>query len=199
MKDGFLIFAGMKVIPELQALLQRVEQRFGRSVNTTSVFEALSVDIERQTGSLLSASSLKRFWGYVSVDTAPRVASLDILARYAGEKDFNSFCRSLKSETGNSAFFSAESLSVAELKPGSRIQVGWDPDRVVVLEYLGVYRFRVEESFNSKLQKDDTFELSDLIVGCPMFLSRIQRAGKTIPAYVAGAKDGITQIRVLSR
>ncbi|MBR1870043.1 MAG: hypothetical protein IJ799_08290 [Bacteroidales bacterium] len=59
------------------------------------------------------------------------------------------------------------------------------------------FRFRVEESFNSKLQKDDTFELSDLIAGCPLFLSRVQRGKRVLPAYVAGSKDGITQIRVL--
>ncbi len=187
----------MKTIPELQALLQRVENKYGRAIDTTSAFEALSIDIERQTGERISSSSLKRFWGYVNSDTAPRVASLDILAKYIGQKDFNSFCKILRSEDGTSVFFGAESLSVASLTPGNRIQLGWDPNRLLTLEYLGNFRFRVEESYNSKLLAGDCFELSDLIVGCPMFLSRIYRDGKTTPPYVAGAKDGITFIKIL--
>ena len=112
------IFAYMKAIPELQALLQRVENKYGRAIATTSAFEALSIDIERHTGERISSSSLKRFWGYVNSDTAPRVASLDILAKYIGQKDFNSFCKS------NTAILDGCSCSTHSFLAACRKRIG---------------------------------------------------------------------------
>ena len=67
--------------PELAHLLELVVQRYGRSVNTSTDFESLSVVIEHETGDYLSASTLKRLWGYVSLHPAPRFSTLDVLAR----------------------------------------------------------------------------------------------------------------------
>ena len=60
-------------IPELMYLLRRVEEKYGRSINTSTDFEALSVTIEREIGEFVSSSTLKRLWGYVSLHPAPRV------------------------------------------------------------------------------------------------------------------------------
>ena len=62
-------------IPELTYLLSEVERKYNRRIATTNDFESLSVVIEHYTGELLSASTLKRLWGYVSLNPTPRVAS----------------------------------------------------------------------------------------------------------------------------
>ena len=73
-----------KLIPELNYLLTQVEKHYGRRVATATDFEALSVFIEHETGELLSASTLKRLWGYVSSRPSPRKDTLDILCRFIG-------------------------------------------------------------------------------------------------------------------
>lgn len=49
-----------KIIPELNCLLEEVEKVYGRKILTTTDFEALSVVLERETGEMLSSSTLKR-------------------------------------------------------------------------------------------------------------------------------------------
>ena len=65
-----------KIVPELNYLLAEVEKRYGRRLSTSADFEALSVVVEHESGELISASTLKRLWGYVTYpeDVHPQCA-----------------------------------------------------------------------------------------------------------------------------
>lgn len=181
--------------PQLQHLLDSVGRHFGHTIATSTDFEILSLDIERETGDHLSASTLKRLWGYVSLHPVPRVATLDVLSRYIGFKNFQEFCLSLKND-GNevSGFFGTSCISVKDLRAGERIRLGWAPDRLVEMRYLGNFEFVVEESRNSKLLAGDRFELSDIISGCPLCINRILRNGKYTRPYIAAMKEGLNLV-----
>lgn len=181
-------------IPQLQHLLEEVGRQFGRTIVTSTDFELLSLDIERKTGEHLSASTLKRLWGYVSLHPVPRVATLDVLSRYIGLRNFQDFCQSLKSSEGNSDFFGATCISVKDLQEGERIRLGWAPDRLIEMRYLGHFEFIVEAAQNAKLLPGDRFELSDIIQGCPLCISRILRDGKYTRPYMAAMKDGLNLV-----
>ena len=184
-------------MPELAYLLDEVEQKYGRRIATTTDFESLSVVIEHQIGEMLSSSTLKRLWGYVSLNPTPRISTLDILSRFTGHKDFKTFCQSLTdSNVFSSTFFTSRYLSVSELKENSKVIVGWDPDRCVEMRYLGDFTFEIEKSVNSKLKIGDRFELSDIILGYPLFITRILRDGEYTPAFVAGQGGGINLLTV---
>lgn len=186
-----------KNIPELSYLLSEVEREYGRRVATTTDFESLSVVIEHETGELLSASTLKRLWGYVSLNPTPRISTLDILSRFTGHRDFKAFCHNLtESKIYSSKFFSSRYLAVSDLAENAKVVVGWDPDRLAELRYLGHFEFEVEKSVNSKLKAGDKFELSDIIIGYPMYITRILRNGEYTTAYVAGQHEGIKLIEV---
>ena len=184
-------------MPELAYLLEEVEKKYGRRIATTTDFESLSVVIEHQIGELLSSSTLKRLWGYVSLNPTPRVATLDILSRFVGQKNFKAFCESLKdSKAFVSTFFTARYQTVAELTPGVTVTIGWAPNRLVRLNYLGDFQFEVVSSENSQLLPGDRFELSEIIVGYPLYISRILRDGEYTPSYVAGQQGGINLLKV---
>lgn len=184
-------------MPELAYLLEEVEKKYGRRIATTTDFESLSVVIEHQTGELLSSSTLKRLWGYVSLNPTPRVATLDILSRFVGHRNFKAFCTSLKdSKAFVSTFFTAKCQTVAELTRGVSVTIGWAPNRLVRLCYLGDFQFEVVSSENSQLQSGDRFELSEIIVGYPLYISRILRHGEYTPSYVAGQQGGINLLKV---
>ncbi len=188
----------MKQIPELAYLLKRVEDRYGRVVSTSTDFESLSVTIERETGDFISSSTLKRLWGYVSLHPAPRVATLDVLSRFVGCKSFADFRKSLKEDPAFvSGFFTAKFVSAADLCQGSMVLIGWAPDRLVKLEYLGDERFCVVSSENSQLIQGDTFTAAQFILGYPMFVDRILRDGQWTPSYVAGKTDGLNILEIL--
>lgn len=185
-------------IPELNYLISMVEKRFGRSISTSNDFEALSIVIEYETHDHISASTLKRLWGYVTSNPTPRVSTLDILARFVGFKDFKAFCREICSTDGmESSYFLSECLMAEDLAPGDMVVVGWNPNRIIKLLHLGGTRFRVEDKGKSRLEQNDEFDCVSFLLGSPLYISNIIRSGTPIGAYVAGSAKGLTQIRVI--
>ncbi len=182
--------------PEVTVLKRSVEKRFGNRVATSADFDLLSDSVLKCVGEGLSASTLKRLWGYVNLNPKPRLSTLDILSRYLGFMDFNAFCEDLvKSNTISSGFFNSVAINSADLKEGARIQVGWLPNRVVTLLYHGSNNYEVVESVNSKLMVGDMVELESIVVGYPLYIPRILRNGEYTPAFVAGRNEGISTLK----
>lgn len=71
---------------EIHYLIRRVETSFGKAVVTARHFDELRESINVRTGVLLSATTLKRLWGYLDEPVEPRQHTLDVLCRYAGWK-----------------------------------------------------------------------------------------------------------------
>ena len=187
-----------KEIPELQYLLELVEKQYGRKLSTTTDFESLSVIIEKATGDLLSSSTLKRLYGYVSLNTVPRKTTLDILSRFIGNRDYETFRISLSNDPQfSSRFFSAKTVTTSELTAGDRLRIGWPANRIVTLNYLGDDLFEVETSVNASLVKGDRFRQVSFMKGYPLYLSRILRDGDYTPAYVAGMNSGLNLIEIV--
>ena len=188
-----------KEIPELQYLLELVEKQYGRKLSTTTDFESLSVIIEKATGDLLSSSTLKRLYGYVSMNTVPRKTTLDILSRFIGNRDYETFRISLSNDPQfSSRFFSAKTVTTSELKAGDRLRIGWPANRIVTLNYLGDDLFEVDTSVNASLVKGDRFRQVSFMKGYPLYLSRILRNGDYTPAYVAGMNSGLNLLEVVN-
>ena len=188
-----------KEIPELQYLLELVEKQYGRKLSTTTDFESLSVIIEKTTGELLSSSTLKRLYGYVSLNTVPRKTTLDILSRFIGNRDYETFRISLSNDPQfSSRFFSAKTVTTSELKAGDRLRIGWPANRIVTLNYLGDDLFEVETSVNASLVKGDRFRQVSFMKGYPLYLSRILRNGDYTPAYVAGMNSGLNLLEIVN-
>lgn len=184
-------------IPELNYLLSLVEKQYGRKLVSTSDFESLSIDIEREIRDLISASTLKRLYGYVSMHTIPRKSTLDILSRYIGRRNYSEFCKEIKhSSAFTSTFFSAKTVHTGDLRAKDIVQIGWAPDRIVTLEYLGEDNFIVEESVNSQLRRDDRFSLTCFMLGYPLYVPRLLRNGEWTTPYIAGTQNGLNLLEV---
>lgn len=127
----------------------------------------------------------------------PRKATLDALASYAGFRDYRAFLEDLNaSKMASSGFFSKDRLDAATLQEGDTIQIGWRPDRIVTLSYLGERRFRVVSSINAKLEEDDLFEATTIVKGFPLILPFILRKGEKTDSFIAGRDGGITFIKM---
>lgn len=178
---------------EIEELKSLVEQHYGKVLCTTTDFEEYSLYVSRHTGAHVSASTLKRIWGYVNDKHKPRKYTLDILARCIGHDDFTAFVTWLKTSSRyNSSFFSANQLISGELAVGDMVEVGWSPNRQVSLRYLGDSRYKVIESKNSKMRAGDEFITGCFIKGQPLYLPFIQRDGNRTPPFVAGRNGGLT-------
>lgn len=182
-------------IPEIALLLEEVERKYGRKVNTSTDFESLSVVIEREIGEYISSSTLKRLWGYVTLKPTPRISTLDVLCRFIGYPSFAEYREALKHLGAvSSAFFTTPYISSADLKPGDNVLIGWPPNRLVTLQYDGDDTYTVVKAENSKLQVGDRFRASQFLLGYPLYIDRVQRPDGTTPSYVAGKNGGLNRV-----
>lgn len=184
--------------PEILALMTAVEERFERKPATSTQFIMLSYAIESVTGEHISASTLKRLWGYVNSAPAPRVSTLDILSQYVGFRSFRMFCENLRAgKEEASAFFKTAFVSAEELEKGALVELGWTPDRLIRVEHLGGGSFRVVATQNSKLRIGDEFEAVSFMSGYPLCLSGVLRDGKLTSPFIGGKKGGLTIVRIV--
>ena len=187
-------------IPEITALRGCVESTYGHTLQTHNAFISLVDAIGATLHEHLSESTLERLWGYSTREVgAISLRTLDVLSRYVGKASWKDFCQGLKASSPvESEEFSGESVVSMRLKPGTRLQLGWLPDRLVTVTYIGQNRFVVEESLNSSLKPGDSFECLQLQAGRPLYLDRFRRAGSQEEArYVAGERNGLTLVKEL--
>lgn len=181
--------------PEIIELLTAVEGRFKRKLQTTTDFDELSLSLKSSEGAPISPSTLKRLWGYVSDAHQPRPQTLDMLSRYVGYPHFSAFCHHLKTSTAyNSSFFTTKQIQSKDLLRGDRVEIGWAPNRYVLLQYEGRNRFRVVEAKETKLLPGDCFETSCFLQGQPLLVSYVQRGSRKTAPFVAGRNGGLTLI-----
>ena len=182
---------------ELSALRQAVERRYALRLATSADFAALSEDMQAKLGKNVSPSTLKRLWGYVSMDVKPRRWTLDVMAQYAGFEDYRAFLGDLRrGGESPSDFFNVDHIDSSKLKAGTILTIGWRPDRELLLEYLGNAHYRVMESRNSLLQAGDEFEAVTIMKGFPIYLAGVWRDGVLTDPYVAGRDGGIILLKI---
>lgn len=184
-----------KDIPELQTLLQEVEKKFGRPMECTNDFRVLAALVEYECKEIVSVSTLKRLWGYVSQQTTPRESTLDVLSRFVGYKDFEDFRMSQFGKLDDTSGYIDTSFISAKDVPADRtLVICWEPNRMIRLRKAGEQEWEICDSYNSKLLAGDRFEAACFFKGLPLFLPAVLRDGKTLPAYIAGKKNGLSKV-----
>ena len=187
-------------IPEITVLRSCVEEKYGKPLETHNGFISLVDAIESDVREHVSESTLERMWGYSTRGAdALSLRTLNVLSRYVGASSWKGFCADLKqSSKVESEEFSGDSIVSSYLQAGERLQLGWLPDRLITVQYLGMNRFVVIESLNSSLQPGDSFECLQIQAGRPLYLDRFRRAHADGEArYVAGERSGLTLVKVL--
>ena len=178
----------MKFSPYITGLLQ---QKVKREFRLSSDCEYLALDIESVTGEHIGVNTLKRLLGFIDDEREPRFSTLDIIARYL---DFDSWA-TLKcfDDKSNSSFSVAEDeIRTIDLSQGQRVQISYQPDRLVELEYSGEERFKVLMSQNSKLQEGDELKITHIVKGYPLLVSHVLRGGADFGSFTAGKAQGVS-------
>lgn len=186
--------------PEIKELIRIVEDKYGRHLKTTTDFEEFSLVLQRTFQIHISASTLKRLWGYVKDIRKPRGNTLDLLSSYIGHPSFDAFVNDLKtSHRYNSSFFTAQQLSSSELAPGAELEIGWSPNRLLRLRYVGESTYEVLEASNSKLLPGDRFVTGCFFRDIPLYLPYIIRGSERTSPFIAGRNGGLTCINIIKK
>ena len=71
----------LKIIENLK---KDIKLKLGRSLDSPSDFDYLSMQIEISLHEYISPTTLKRFFNYIQNDVKPRVSTLSLLSRFTG-------------------------------------------------------------------------------------------------------------------
>jgi hypothetical protein len=186
-------------IPQVAALKLAVEKRFGHPIETRSDFTLLAADIERTTRDHIAENTLRRLWGRISSYDTVFTRTLDILSKYIGHEQWKSYCEYLSKEKNPESEIVVEAVSirVEDLKPGDKIRIGWLPDRICIVQYMGGRTFKAIDAKNATLQIGDTFECSLMLKNFPLFVENLVHGGEYCNRYTMGMINGITTLEKL--
>lgn len=183
---------------ELEALLRKeVEQTLGMPVRTPKDFDLLSNKIYEKTHEQINSFTLKRFYGYIDRGRCSH-ATLDILSRFAGYHDWLNFVHKKKEANAaeSSSIEMTNMLTTEQLQPGDLIKLTWQPDREVLVRYIGDGCLSILDSKNSKLRAGEVYQCNVIVNKLPLVLKGVKDSqGNTLSAarvYVCGKKHGIT-------
>ena len=185
----------METVKTIENLRNEIEVAIHRRLATPKDFEALREMIFLRLHILVSATTLKRIWGYIDDSVSTRRSTLDILARYIGYADFDAYENGTVGDIAESPSspIMARRIDVDEqLQPGDMIRLTWQPGRICDVEYRGDRVFCVVASQCTRLKAGDTFKCSLMIEDEPLYIDMLVTADSVTPtAYVCGKKSGI--------
>lgn len=188
-----------KNAPEIIQLRLDIEQNVGRKMRTPYDFEFLTGAIWERLHENISPTTLKRLWGYIDGADTTRRTTLCILSSFLGCADWEDYLEhlALRSDIESSAF-AVEGIHSADLQPGDRVEVMWQPNRRCVFRHEGNMHFVVEESVHAKLQVGDRFVCPFFLIGQPMYIDNLFQADNAASmSYVAGSKHGLSAVHLV--
>ncbi len=200
---SLIIFGFMSIpsdMPQIAALIGKVEEAFGIHPATHSEYVELVSAIESALKEHVSESTLERLWGYSTRKNEKgtvSVRTLNVLSRYAGYAGWDDFCLWLKRENRKeSELFEGETVLASSLKAGDRLRLGWQPDRICIVRYLGENLFEVESAENTSLSSGDRFKAIQFQKGRPLYMEEFSssESGVSSGSYAVGQEHGLTAL-----
>ena len=188
--------------PKIAALRLGVEKEFHKIPKVHNDFVELGEAIESKIKKHISETTLERVWNYSNRGyNTITLHTLNLLCQYIGKKDWQDFCDSLAEEgIIDSDMFECVAIKSKDLKIGDKLQIGWMPDRLCIVEYVGDNRFVASECNNSTMQPGDSFQCLEFILNQPVNMDNFIKSGKESNRnlrYVAGKVNGITTLKKL--
>ncbi len=173
-----------------------VEKKYGQPVRYPKDCIALSEAIFTDCRRRISESTLKRMMGFVRGIKAPRRYTLDIIAHYLGFSDYVELEVAL-CVVGDSEYRIPTQILAHDLSAGTLICFCYDPNRQLIVKYLGDLQFEVCESHNSSLKSGDSFKAVQFVENFPLYLTEVIRDQSSLGPFTAGKSGGIKNLRFL--
>lgn len=178
----------------ISKLCETIEKRILRKMTSPRDFDYLS-GLTSKTGMRISASTLKRIWGYnkdITSTYRPYRYTLLSLVNFLGFNSLEDFLKHSESPETESASYMGETVTTDEIMPGSIVEITWHPDRSCSLTCLEKGVFRVVHSENGHLNPGDMVKFRSLTQNAPLYFNEVVRPATDEKfIYTAGQRTGI--------
>ncbi len=183
----------MKDIDEenIARLRKRVEETSHMTFVTPKDFDQLVKIIYERTGSRISATTIKRIWGYINETSSSRRSTLDVLAKYCGWQSYGDFVKGERPDAESGFIDVSVLIAESDLAPDDVLRIMWQPSRMCEVVYLGDNRWKVLRSEGTRLAPGDTFKCSTIMSGEPLYLDDLIHNGRPGGLYVCGRRHGV--------
>jgi len=188
-------------IPEIASLKEEITKKIGFTLKTHADFEKLTTLIENSALRYhISTTTLERLWKY-STRSYDNVSerTLDMLCQFLGDSDWRGFLNRLKiSAQKESELFVGKTIYSSKLRVGTRLKIGWMPNRICVIRYLGDNKFIAEHTENATIQPGDTFTCAQFQEGKLLCMDNFTHAVDEETSYIVGKTHGLTTLSILT-
>ena len=186
--------------PRIEALKKEVEKLVGK-INGHDKLAKLTALIETECKEHVSITTLQRLWGY-STRRADKISEriLDIVSRFVGADSWDDFCTKQSANRESVLFAGKDIINCDSLKIGCRIKLGWLPDRICEVEYLGDYRFVAIKTENSTIRPGDTFRCLQIQKGMELHMDNFTRCDEPengSARYIVGRTNGLSIVECM--
>lgn len=184
-----------------ELLLEEVRNKFNKPLKVNSDFQTLSKTIAKDTGSIISTSTLKRYWKQKDynkeLSCKIHTSILNIMAEYIGYRNYAAFeKKEINTPTKTSHMTATTRVKSVQLQPGQQLCLTWAPNRKVIIRHDKDNQFTVVSSLNSKLQPGDCFEVNDIVNRCPLLLFNLRQTNNPPTDYIC-AQDYSLHVELL--
>ena len=179
-------------------IIKKIEEKFKTEIKYAGQCDALAQAIFDETKTTIGVTTLKRLFGFAADERRPHVSTLDVIARYIDYPSFKLLVKDLGEDCDISMYQPVESLDNKGLTVGKQVQITYDPQRLVLMTYLGDDQFVVNESKNSKLGKGDILTIVQMIVGTSFYCKDVVRDSKSLGSYMGAKQNGLTAIEIIN-
>ena len=180
----------------VEFLRDAIERCLDRRIKTPTDFTFLADTITTRLRKTVSATTLKRIWGYIN-DTGryylPGRYSLCVLSQLIGYRDFEDFLDDMMPGKLSSDTIESTGETIATCGLGSNVvvKVWWSVDHMIRMLHTNGSCFKVIETCNTDLQIGDIAEYTSLTQNAPLYISRLTRVGSEPRSYIAGSRTGV--------
>ncbi len=178
----------------LNRLKKEVEARISFPLNAPDDFSRLSDMLKEKSCGYVSATTLKRIWGYISdtgADYRPNAYTVTALCNLIGFKNIEEFCSA--DFHIQSRDYTGEYIESQKLPIGAEIELRWQPNRICVLRHENSTLFKVISVENSTtLRAGDIVECGCFTQHAPAYFPRVFHEGANPYTAMAGSASGIT-------
>lgn len=179
-----------------QIILDKILAKYGKE----RIYSADCAPLAGLIG--VSETTVKRMFGLVGKDSpernrTPHNSTMDIVAGWLGYKSYKELLCEIGEGDLSSEFTSMQIIDVSKLKEGTQVQFRYEPERVIVMTYLGEGEFLINESRNSKLIKGDRIQITHLVLGQELIVNEVVRDGHSLGGYWSAKNGGLTSLDII--
>ena len=185
----------------VKELREEVEKIVGKISGHNKFIELTSL-IEEKCKEHVSITTLERLWGY-STRSANNMSEriLDIIAKFVDAKDWHHFCHTPRNNKESELFRNDGVINCSKLEKGTRLRLGWMPDRICEIEYLGNNRFIATRTENTSIKQGDSFSCLLIQKGRELYMDYFTHSGERVndsnARYVVGQINGLSIVEFI--